>query len=226
MNDQDTQCPVCGYYCLGKGGIGCIDKPELLKVHAMNDQSMPTMELEEAAQVSKVEFDNIIANAKAIKDKIYLGLIPPPSKAQAIAMIGLMIRMAEQGREDTDRLREIDRALDDVEYAGFYEQGIYKLKAELAKFQESSFNPDWSMLQASQESLREHMLMLATANEQLAAARDSEDAERFVFLFSDHDDPEIRERIRHILENACVKSVSNMRLNIDAAIAAGKEGGE
>lgn len=22
-------CPVCGYYCLGKGGIGCIDKPKL-----------------------------------------------------------------------------------------------------------------------------------------------------------------------------------------------------
>lgn len=23
----DIQCPVCGYYCLGNGGIGCIDKP-------------------------------------------------------------------------------------------------------------------------------------------------------------------------------------------------------
>jgi len=22
-------CPVCGYYCLGKGGFGCIDKPTL-----------------------------------------------------------------------------------------------------------------------------------------------------------------------------------------------------
>lgn len=22
-------CPVCGYYCLGKGGAGCIDKPGL-----------------------------------------------------------------------------------------------------------------------------------------------------------------------------------------------------
>lgn len=26
----DEQCPVCGYYCLGKGGIGCIDKPTLV----------------------------------------------------------------------------------------------------------------------------------------------------------------------------------------------------
>ncbi len=23
-------CPVCGYYCLGKGGFGCIDKPKML----------------------------------------------------------------------------------------------------------------------------------------------------------------------------------------------------
>lgn len=22
-------CPTCGYYCLGKGGFGCIDKPSL-----------------------------------------------------------------------------------------------------------------------------------------------------------------------------------------------------
>lgn len=28
--NEDTQCPVCGYYCLGKGGHGCINKPELL----------------------------------------------------------------------------------------------------------------------------------------------------------------------------------------------------
>ncbi len=23
---EDLTCPVCGYYCLGKGGVGCIDK--------------------------------------------------------------------------------------------------------------------------------------------------------------------------------------------------------
>lgn len=27
---EDIQCPVCGYYCLGKGGYGCIDKPKLV----------------------------------------------------------------------------------------------------------------------------------------------------------------------------------------------------
>lgn len=26
---DDAKCPVCGYYCLGKGGVGCINKPNL-----------------------------------------------------------------------------------------------------------------------------------------------------------------------------------------------------
>ena len=25
----EESCPVCGYYCLGKGGVNCIDKPKL-----------------------------------------------------------------------------------------------------------------------------------------------------------------------------------------------------
>lgn len=29
-NPAELQCPVCGYYCLGKGGVGCIDKPSLM----------------------------------------------------------------------------------------------------------------------------------------------------------------------------------------------------
>jgi len=27
------QCPVCGYYCIGKGGRHCIDKPTITGVH-------------------------------------------------------------------------------------------------------------------------------------------------------------------------------------------------
>jgi hypothetical protein len=29
MLKDNIQCPVCGYYCVGKGGHGCINKPEL-----------------------------------------------------------------------------------------------------------------------------------------------------------------------------------------------------
>jgi hypothetical protein len=24
-------CPACGYYCLGNGGVGCIDKPTIVR---------------------------------------------------------------------------------------------------------------------------------------------------------------------------------------------------
>jgi hypothetical protein len=30
QNPSEICCPVCGYYCLGKGGIYCIDKPSLV----------------------------------------------------------------------------------------------------------------------------------------------------------------------------------------------------
>lgn len=36
---------------------------------------------------------------------------------------------------------------------------VEQLKRELAKHQEASFHPDWSMLKATRESLREHMKM-------------------------------------------------------------------
>lgn len=29
--DCEICCPVCGYYCLGNGGHGCIDKPSMVK---------------------------------------------------------------------------------------------------------------------------------------------------------------------------------------------------
>jgi len=48
------------------------------------------------------------------------------------------------------------------------EKKIKELEAQLSKFQTSEFNPDWSMLQASQESLREHMAMVQELQAQLA----------------------------------------------------------
>ena len=29
--NTQIQCPVCGFYCIGKGGFGCIDKPSFNK---------------------------------------------------------------------------------------------------------------------------------------------------------------------------------------------------
>ena len=28
---EDIFCPACGYYCLGRGGVGCIDKPSMIE---------------------------------------------------------------------------------------------------------------------------------------------------------------------------------------------------
>jgi hypothetical protein len=28
----ELHCPVCGYYCLGNGGMGCIDKLRLFEI--------------------------------------------------------------------------------------------------------------------------------------------------------------------------------------------------
>ncbi len=42
--NKNTNCPVCGYYCLGTGGIGCIDKPSLVKCghgKSLNDYCEP-----------------------------------------------------------------------------------------------------------------------------------------------------------------------------------------
>jgi cell division septum initiation protein DivIVA len=44
-----------------------------------------------------------------------------------------------------------------------------KLRAELATHQESSFHPDWSMLEATRSSLREHMAAWQAAQSQAAA---------------------------------------------------------
>lgn len=35
---DEIDCPVCGYYCLGKGGSGCIDKPTLCGLNKSIDQ--------------------------------------------------------------------------------------------------------------------------------------------------------------------------------------------
>lgn len=32
-NVEDIHCPVCGYYCKGEGGFGCIDKLSLVNMY-------------------------------------------------------------------------------------------------------------------------------------------------------------------------------------------------
>lgn len=37
-NLDNIQCPVCGYYCLGKGGVECIDKSRFLEIKCTKTQ--------------------------------------------------------------------------------------------------------------------------------------------------------------------------------------------
>lgn len=50
--------------------------------------------------------------------------------------------------------------------------GVTALKAELTKYQESEFHPDWSMLEATRGLLREHKAELKAAREQIAELQD------------------------------------------------------
>jgi len=47
---EDIQCPVCGYYCLGRGGHGCIDKPFMVKREAeLSEANRKLAQAEETA---------------------------------------------------------------------------------------------------------------------------------------------------------------------------------
>lgn len=62
MNRMDIRCPVCGYYCLGNGGIGCIDKPSL--VYGLK-HATPNIDLDEiVAPGADLEADNFTKGQK------------------------------------------------------------------------------------------------------------------------------------------------------------------
>jgi len=66
---EDEQCPVCGYYCLGNGGIGCIDKPTYIKNYykareePADEPSIPISKIKEL--ISKSDTFNNYAYSRA-----------------------------------------------------------------------------------------------------------------------------------------------------------------
>ena len=44
-NYEEEICPVCGYYCLGKGGVNCIDKPKLCGIDTAPPQPKPSVDI-------------------------------------------------------------------------------------------------------------------------------------------------------------------------------------
>lgn len=72
MDNGDLICPCCGYYCLGNGGIGCIDKPSLLhsEVDFNNKNHGGCMEILQELLVSPAR-----AFSEWLKNKIH-GYVP------------------------------------------------------------------------------------------------------------------------------------------------------
>ena len=93
----EIQCPVCGYYCLGNGGIGCIDKPYLYEA-ALSNQPEPEGTVGEL-------FDEEIITQHAYNehDKVYLS--PPTVSLSDDEMLTTMGVSAEAS--DYYRNREI-----------------------------------------------------------------------------------------------------------------------
>ena len=83
VTPENEQCPVCGYYCLGKGGIGCIDKPALCGIEmgyrGDDSKEMNAKELIEEidrhiAMVTRPEFKVFASNSEERVTGIIAGL--------------------------------------------------------------------------------------------------------------------------------------------------------
>jgi hypothetical protein len=54
----EESCPVCGYYCLGKGGVNCIDKPKLCGINTAPPQrEWQGLTDEEIVERANAEYD-------------------------------------------------------------------------------------------------------------------------------------------------------------------------
>jgi DNA-directed RNA polymerase subunit RPC12/RpoP len=71
----EESCPVCGYYCLGKGGVNCIDKPKLCGI---NNAPLQRKELDPVADKYLMEIECTKCGAK--QDGILTVNTPPPQR--------------------------------------------------------------------------------------------------------------------------------------------------
>lgn len=85
-------CPVCGYYCLGNGGDGCIDKPALVEraVLAKRDEERDAIVYRQETRIHSLEeqratLENTIDHLKAqlamLHKEIEMMVLPIPDKS-------------------------------------------------------------------------------------------------------------------------------------------------
>lgn len=95
---DDAICPICGFYCLGNGGHGCIDKPGMIEKSEPANMPKPYPEL--MADCASVHHSQLGPEPRS--ERIIL-LIPPALKTQ-------LDKLCKQ--ESLSRNEAVNRALD------------------------------------------------------------------------------------------------------------------
>jgi hypothetical protein len=91
----EESCPVCGYYCLGKGGVNCIDKPKLCGI---NNTPPQRKEPDPVADKYLMEIECTKCGAK--QDGILTVNTPPQRKWQGLTDEEISITWNESPRID------------------------------------------------------------------------------------------------------------------------------
>jgi|GEM_PF-6156842 len=109
MNDteqkpEDIQCPACGYYCLGNGGFGCIDKPFLVESQKNQPTAQVDGNLDEILKRYSLAVQGLHAGVKPIDDGIEANRYRQEAKRAIAAHLQAAIQTA--------RIDELQRIID------------------------------------------------------------------------------------------------------------------
>ena len=87
---KDIQCPVCGYYCLGNGGYGCIDKPSLVFKTFPNEL--------ETLRAKVAELEAQLDYYRGLEPVAWVSTLDrlPPDKTVVLAVVNGKIRLVER----------------------------------------------------------------------------------------------------------------------------------
>jgi hypothetical protein len=90
----DVHCPVCGFYCLGKGGVSCIDKPTLTQQNSSsNISSSSAPEPEPVAWISTSPARMINWESdKPVYGDDWIPLYTAPPKKELVGLTGQEVK--------------------------------------------------------------------------------------------------------------------------------------
>lgn len=104
LKPEEAICPVCGCYCLGRGGHGCIDKPSMLQPNRAKvvpqDTAMHTTEAEREQNV-------VILRTEALYDTRFVNRLI--ADARLAAQRGEQIETARKSLIASQKWFEFDQ---------------------------------------------------------------------------------------------------------------------